>query len=185
MSLLAECFETLGGVPKVVLADRMGCLKADVVANRVVPTPDYVRFASHYRFRPDFCEGSDPESKGIVENLVGYAKRDLMIGCGLVDGGEPVDPAVANAAATRWCTEVNAATHSEIAAVPAERLVGHELDLLGGLPGLRPRLGGPAVFRKVDRLSCGSLRLGALLGADHRDRGARSRSASTRASCRC
>jgi transposase len=41
--LLAECFEQLGGVPKTVLADRMGCLKAGVVANVVVPTPDYVR----------------------------------------------------------------------------------------------------------------------------------------------
>ena len=46
--LLAECFEVLGGVPAVVLADRMGCLKAGVVANLVVPTPDYVRFATHY-----------------------------------------------------------------------------------------------------------------------------------------
>jgi hypothetical protein len=45
---LAECFETLGGVPRTVLADRMGCLKAGVVANVVVPTADYVRFATHY-----------------------------------------------------------------------------------------------------------------------------------------
>jgi hypothetical protein len=37
--MLAECFEVLGGVPKVVLADRMGCLKGGVVANRVVPRP--------------------------------------------------------------------------------------------------------------------------------------------------
>jgi transposase len=157
LSLLAECFETLGGVPKIVLADRMACLRADIVANRVVPTPDYVRFASHYRFRPDFCEGHDPESKGLVENLVGYAKQDLMIGCGLVEGdadGERVDLVTANAAAARWCAEVNTRTHSEIVAVPAERLAGHELDLLAGLPGLRPRIGGPAVFRKVDRLSC-------------------------------
>jgi transposase len=159
MSLLAECFETLGGVPKVVLADRMGCLRADIVAGRVVPTPDYVRFASHYRFRPDFCEGHDPESKGIVENLVGYAKQDLVIGCELVDAGgdvgaQAVELAAANAAAARWCAEVNAATHSEIAAVPAQRLAGHELALLGGLPAPRPRIGGPAVFRKVDRLSC-------------------------------
>lgn len=63
-ALLAECFETLGGVPKVVLADRMGCLKGGVVAGRVVPTPDYVRFATHYGFRPDFCEAADPESRG-------------------------------------------------------------------------------------------------------------------------
>jgi transposase len=72
-AMLAECFAQLGGVPKVVLADRMGCLKGGVVANVVVPTPAYVRLASHYRFRPDFCEAHDPESKGIVENLVGYA----------------------------------------------------------------------------------------------------------------
>jgi transposase len=82
LGLLAECFEALGGVPKVVLADRMSCLKGGVVADVVIPTPDYVRFASHYRFRPDFCHARDPESKGIVENLVGYAKTDLMIPIG-------------------------------------------------------------------------------------------------------
>ena len=60
LRMLAECFETLGGVPKTVLADRMGCLKAGVVANMVVPTADYVRFATHYGFRPDFCEAADP-----------------------------------------------------------------------------------------------------------------------------
>ena len=42
LAMLAECFEELGGVPKVVLADRMGCLKGGVVANKVVPTAEYV-----------------------------------------------------------------------------------------------------------------------------------------------
>jgi transposase len=53
-ALLAECFETLGGVPKTVLADRMGCLKAGVVANVVVPTADYVRFATSTGSGPTF-----------------------------------------------------------------------------------------------------------------------------------
>ena len=75
-------------MPSTVLADRMGCLKAGVVANVVVPTADYVRFATHYGFRPDFCDGADPESKGIVENLVGYAKRDLIVPAG-ADGRRP------------------------------------------------------------------------------------------------
>lgn len=148
-ALLAECFETLGGVPKVVLADRMGCLKGGAVAGRVVPTPDYVRFATHYRFRPDFCEAHDPESKGIVEHLVGYAKSDL-----LVPQAPFPDLAEANAAAAVWCAEVNAVVHSEICAVPAERLVT-ERELLAPLPSLRPALPGrTAVLRKVDRLSC-------------------------------
>jgi hypothetical protein len=31
-------------------------------ASVVVPTAGYARFATHYRFRPDFCEAADPES---------------------------------------------------------------------------------------------------------------------------
>ena len=158
LRLLAECFEVLGGVPKVVLADRMGCLKGGVVADVVVPTPDYVRFATHYRFRPDFCHARDPESKGIVENLVGYAKRDLMVPLGA--SGGPVttaaELAAANTAAFRWCAEVNSSRHCEIAAVPIERLVETEAGLLAALPSLLPSglFGGRRELRKVDKLSC-------------------------------
>jgi len=151
LGLLAECFEVLGGVPKVVLADRMACLKGGVVANVVVPTPDYVRFATHYRFRPDFCHAGDPESKGIVENLVGYAKTDLMTPIELVE--RDVDLIEANAAAVGWCEEVNAKIHSEVCAVPIERLAT-EAELLGALPSLRPELGPRPATRKVDKLSC-------------------------------
>ena len=147
LAMLAGCFEELGGVPKVVLADRMGCLKGGVVANKVVPTADYVRFATHYSFRPDWCEAADPESKGIVENLVGYAKRDLI-----VPQAPFSDLAAANIAASAWCTEVNGVP-SEICAVPAVRLDA-ERDLLTALPSLRPAIGKAAVTRKVDRLSC-------------------------------
>ena len=145
LRLLAECVETLGGVPAVVLADRMGCLKGGVVANVVVPAPSYVRFATHYGFRPDFCEAADPESKGVVENLVGYAKADLMIGTGPWPSVE-----AANEAAIAWCTEVNGAVHSEIAAIPAERLAT-ERTLLRSLPSLRPAIG-QLVSRTVDPL---------------------------------
>lgn len=145
LALLAECFEILDGVPAKVLADRMGCLKAGIVAGVVIPTPDYVRFATHYGFTPDFCHAGDPESKGIVEHLVGYAKRDIP----LPDGTD--DLAAWNTAAVAWCGEVNAVEHSEICAVPAERLVT-ERELLGSLPGLRPRIGRVEV-RKVDKLS--------------------------------
>ncbi len=147
LALLAECFETLGGVPQVVLADRMGCLKAAVVANKVVPTPTYVRFATHYGFRPDWCEAHDPESKGIVEHLVGYAKRDLLVAQAPFD-----DLDSANAAARGWCAEVNVMVHSETAAIPTERLAV-EGDLLRPLPSLRLSVG-TIVTRKVDRLSC-------------------------------
>jgi hypothetical protein len=115
------------------------------VANVVVPAPGYLRVAAHYGFRPDFCEAADPESKGLVENLVGYAKRDLVV---------PAigwsDLVTANAAAAAWCAEVNVAIHSEIAAVPAERLLT-ERALLGPLPSLRPAPA-PTALRTVATL---------------------------------
>jgi hypothetical protein len=128
----------------------MGCLKAGVVADVVVPTADYVRFATHYGFRPDFCRAADPESKGIVENLVGYAKRGLIVPA----APSVQDPTSANAEAVRWCTQVNAVVHSEIVAVSMQRLE-EERQLLGALPSLRCEgIGVKPVSRKVDKLSC-------------------------------
>ena len=145
LRLLAECFEAMDGVPAIALTDRMGCLTGGVVANVVVPAPGYVAFATHYGFRPDFCEAGDPESKGVVENLVGYAKRDLVVGL-----GPWATIAEANAAAVTWCAEVNGRVHSETVAVPDERLVT-ERTLLRPLPSLRPTIG-PVETRIVDAL---------------------------------
>ena len=148
LAALAACFEYLGGVPKSVLADRMGCLKGGVVANVVIASPDYVRLASHYGFAPDFCEAADPASKGLVENLVGYVKGDLMIPQEL----SARDLRRANELARDWMDEVNAAEHSEICAIPAERLEV-ERELLGSLPQLRANTG-KVIYRTVDHLSC-------------------------------
>jgi transposase len=144
MTALARCFEYLGAVPRTALTDRMGCLKGGTVAGLVIPTPAYVRFANHYGFRPDFCEGADPESKGLVENLVGYVKPDLMIPEEL----SVSDLVGANAKGLGWCNEVNAVEHSEICAVPFERLA-KERELMGVLPNLRAQIG-KLVVRKVD-----------------------------------
>ena len=155
LALIAEALAAIGGVPARVLADRMACLKGGVVANVVVPTPDYVRLAGHYGFVPDFCHANDPQSKGIVENLCGYAQRDLAVPLltqAAIDG-TAVDIRSANTAAAAWCAEVNTAMHSEIAAVPNDRLIA-ERELLQPLPSLRLQIGAASVLRKVDRLSC-------------------------------
>jgi len=151
LRLLAECLEEIGGVPGVVLSDRMAGLRANEVAGLVVPHPDYVRFAAHYGFLPDFCQKADPESKGVVEHLMGYAQADLV-----VPVGEFADPQQANAAARSWCAEVNGRVHSETCAIPTERLVA-EAEHLRPLPELRAALFA-GVARKVDRLAC--VRLG-------------------------
>lgn len=137
LRLMAECFADLDGVPAVVLTDRMACLRASIVANVVVPHPEYVQFALQAGFRPDFCEAADPESKGMVEHLAGYVQRDLLAPS-LPTGGW-ADLTLANADAERWCAEVNGRVHSTTSAVPAERLVT-ERGVLRPLPSLRPPL---------------------------------------------
>ncbi|GAA1691052.1 hypothetical protein MMUR_55390 [Mycolicibacterium murale] len=135
LALIAESSAAIGGVPARVLADRMACLRGGVVANVVIPTAEYVRLAGHYGFAPDFCHASDPGSKGIVENLCGYARRDLAVPL-LTEAaiaGRTVDLRAASIAAKTWCAEVNAAMHSEIQAIPDERLLA-EHELLQPLP---------------------------------------------------
>jgi len=90
-----------------------------------------------------------------VENLVGYGKSDLMVPLldDQADAGSPAGLAAANLAAIAWCTQVNVAVHSQIAAVPAERLLA-EAPLLRSLPSLRANIGAAPVVRKVDKLSC-------------------------------
>src|SRR5439155_2150976 len=62
----------------------------------------------------------------------------------------------ANAAARAWCAEVNGQVHSEIAALPAERLLS-EREVLRPLPTQRPPLR-TAEQRKVEKR--GSIRFG-------------------------
>jgi transposase len=155
LAMIAEALEAIGGVPAKILADRMGCLKGGVVANVVVPTPDYVRFATHYGFVPDFCHGADPQSKGVVENLCGYAQDDLAVPL-LTEAaiaGDQADLRLLNKEADRWCAEINATVHSQICAVPNQRLAD-ERTVLAPLPSLRPTIGSESVRRKVDALSC-------------------------------
>ena len=81
LAMIAEALEAIGGVPAKILADRMGCLKGGVVANVVVPTPDYVRFASHYGFDPEFL----PRCRSPIE---GHCRASVRL-----RPGRPRDPA--------------------------------------------------------------------------------------------
>jgi hypothetical protein len=75
-------------------------------------------------------------------------KSDLMIPEAL----SVADLAGANAKGKLWCEEVNSVVHSEICAIPAERLAT-ERELFSDLPSLRAQIG-KIVTRKVDKLSC-------------------------------
>ena len=118
------------------------------MAGLVVPTPAYVRFATHYGFRPDFCEGADPESKGLVENLVGYVKSDLMVPeelsvVGPGDGERQRIGLVQRGQRRHALRDLRRAVRAASQRTRAD----------GRAPITRAQIG-KVVTRKVDRLSC-------------------------------
>ena len=122
------------GCPKVVLADRMGCLKGGVVANVVVPTADYVRFATHYGFRPGLLRGRRPGVEGdrgepgrLCQDRPdgpARARRRPVDGSGLGLAGP-------TRAAAAWCAEVNA-RDALARSARSRRAAGHRAGAAGG-----------------------------------------------------
>ena len=87
-----------------------------------------------------------------MENLVGYAKTDLMV----PGDGEPsvADLAAANAAAAAWCAEVNAAVHSRDLRGPGRAAGRSSGSCWRRCRRCGPSIGAKPITRKVDRLSC-------------------------------
>lgn len=77
-----------------------------------------------------------------IGGLVGYAKSDLVV------PQAPFGDLTAANVAAAWCDEVNGAVHSEICAVPAERLVS-ERELFGPCHRCAPRSAGPSCARST------------------------------------
>ena len=159
LRLLAECFEELGGAPEGGAGRPDGLPEGRRRRQRGgARPPDYVRFATHFGFRPDFCEAADPESKGVVEALCRYAQSDLI-----VPAGGWADEADSQRRGRAWCAEVNGRVHSRSPRSPTSGW-SRSASVLRPLPSLRPPLRrGEA--RKVDKLCHGPVRLGPLLGA--------------------
>lgn len=116
----------------VIGSPRKGCWQNGCAASRdgaaanvVISTPIYVRFATHYGFAPDFCHVNDPQSRSIVENLVGYTQLDLAAPSfpEAAVAGTAIDSPAVNAAAHTWCAEANAWIPSGICAIPDDRLL--------------------------------------------------------------
>ena len=46
----------------------------------LILTREFQRYSSQMTFTPVFCRKADPESKGKVENVVGYVKKNFLRG---------------------------------------------------------------------------------------------------------
>jgi transposase len=75
-----KAFNFFGGVPRAVWYDRMSqAVKKAIPGRRPEEQEAFIAFRSHYLFESRFCNPREAHEKGLVENLVGYARRNYMV----------------------------------------------------------------------------------------------------------
>ena len=72
-------FDYFGGVPNRLIFDNAKVAVREGFGKHAIATDGYVAFAAHYAFQTDFCNIASGNEKGLVENLVGYSRRNFMV----------------------------------------------------------------------------------------------------------
>jgi hypothetical protein len=108
-----KAFEYFGGQPKEILYDQDRTFLIDENLGDVHLTREFGAYCGQMDFKPIFCRKSDPESKGKVENVVGYVKKNFLKGR-IYEGEDNL-----NESALAWLSRTaNAKVHSGIKKVP-------------------------------------------------------------------
>lgn len=111
-----RAFDFFGGVPERILYDNPKQLVKR-------PRPDLLwqerllSFASHYGFLPQACWPYRPQTKGKVENTIGYHERDFLLGLDPL----PADDGDLNRRALVWCAEAAGRVCASTGVTPWER----------------------------------------------------------------
>jgi transposase len=119
-SLLRCCvnaFEYFGGVPEVLLTDHMKTVITQVDHGQAVWQEEFQRFATDLGFVPKVCRVRRPQTKGKVERLVQYVKRNFMPGRTFIDLDD------LNAQARHWMTIANSKVHGTTGQIPLLQLL--------------------------------------------------------------
>jgi hypothetical protein len=120
---IAGCLQRLGGLPETLVWDR----QAGIHGHGGRPSGAFAAFCGQLRVDWLFCEPADPQAKGVVERLQGYAETNFELGrrfANELDFQDPLDG---------WFTKANARTHRTIRARPVDRL-RDELEVMQRLP---------------------------------------------------
>ena len=102
LRLLIECFQTIGGVPWVVVTDNMktAVLGRDA-SNQPIWNPAYQKLAAEFKFLPEACAPAAGNQKGSVENLVKFVKGNFLPGRSFHDDRDLAEQV------REWLTQVN------------------------------------------------------------------------------
>lgn len=131
---LMEChkhaFEYCTGIPQEILYDNI----KQVVLKRAIKPKDHAwniqfeEFFTHYGFIPRLCRPYRPQTKGKIEKVVGFVKRDMLY------GGAFQSFTHLNEQARTWMDRVNATPHGTTNEIPFDRFKKENLKPIAGIP---------------------------------------------------
>ena len=126
---LIACFQTIGGVPWVVVTDNM---KTAVLGRteqyEPVWNPAYQKLAVEFTFHPEACAPASGNQKGAVENLVKYVKGNFIAGRSFHDDRDLAEQC------TQWLHHVNTERPSDATGQEPVMLLGEEQAHFSALP---------------------------------------------------
>jgi transposase len=124
---IAGCIERLGALPKELVWDR----QAGIHGHAGRPSEAFAAFCGQLKAGWRFCEPADPQAKGAVERLQGYAETNFEPGRRFANELDFQDQLDA------WFAKVNARTHKTLRARPVDRLA-QEQQVMAALPAEMP-----------------------------------------------
>ena len=132
-------FEYFGGYTEEILYDNIKTviLKRALRAREHQWNPKFEDFFSHHGFIPRLCKPYCPQTKGKIENTIGYVKRDFLLG-GTFSSLDDMNRQV-----LQWCNRVNATPHGTTNEIPFDHLHQENLKSIQAIP--------PYLLRREER----------------------------------
>ena len=75
---LLDCFEYYGGIPYEMVIDQDATLVVAENSGDILYTKEFDAFREEMDMKMYVCRKADPQSKGKIENLVGYVKKSFL-----------------------------------------------------------------------------------------------------------
>jgi len=123
-----HAFEAFGGAPRKLIVDNCRCAVLSHEEGHVVFNPAFRSFCAHYNVKPVACAPRAPSSKGIVERMVGFVKRNFL-SVNTFQSKEEADARLAE-----WLAQANARVHKALKDTPAHVFETSEKAALLPLP---------------------------------------------------
>lgn len=91
LEALVRTFQHFGGVARRVFFDNAKVAVKEGFGSRAIKQARYAALAAHYGFETVFCNPAEGHEKGLVEGLVGWARRNILVPIPKVESFEELD----------------------------------------------------------------------------------------------